>query len=248
MVEVLLHSRSGHGEATTTEETKMDHLDQMVDQLDSLQRLVRLRFISKSRDDLVQFVEASRAVLAKLNDRIDLIYKAGPFRGRIVDCITLEAVWKIIHLYESPELPDTHFHNAWSKFLGVLEQKSSVTDMAVYVPKAEDATEVHLNLVTHASPVSAFPMILSPLQAFLPPHNTRGHVSFRLLQKPVLRARPTSVRPTDRFRLCLMSISAPQYDYILIPHCTSKLAEGVALTTLSRPNALNALKHPSTIL
>ncbi|KAI0694123.1 ClpP/crotonase-like domain-containing protein [Cytidiella melzeri] len=69
-------------------------------------------------------------------------------------------------------------------------------------------------------------------------------MSFRLLQNTALRARTTtatiSVRTSGRIRLCPMSTSAPQYEYIL----TSKPAEGVALITLNRPKALNALSSP----
>ncbi|KAI0684454.1 hypothetical protein BC835DRAFT_635784 [Cytidiella melzeri] len=88
MVEVLsLTSPSRHG-ATTTSTAYSGMYPWGL--LDSLQGFVRLRFVFHMRDDLVQYVEAYRTALAKLQDRIDLLYEDYDIERHMVDFVTLE--------------------------------------------------------------------------------------------------------------------------------------------------------------
>lgn len=65
-------------------------------------------------------------------------------------------------------------------------------------------------------------------------------MSFRLLQRPAATLLAHTARPQANAFLRLRLMSTKQYDYIL----TSRPAEGVALITLNRPKALNALCSP----
>lgn len=66
-------------------------------------------------------------------------------------------------------------------------------------------------------------------------------MSLRLLQRASLRTRslPRNT-PALTALIRLRAMSTTQYEYIL----TSKPADGVALITLNRPKALNALSSP----
>lgn len=69
-------------------------------------------------------------------------------------------------------------------------------------------------------------------------------MSLRALQRPTLRAATTrrlpQTSPALATLLRIRAMSTTQYEHIL----TSKPAEGVALITLNRPKALNALSSP----
>ncbi|EKM56741.1 uncharacterized protein PHACADRAFT_254035 [Phanerochaete carnosa HHB-10118-sp] len=65
-------------------------------------------------------------------------------------------------------------------------------------------------------------------------------MSTRLFQSSAFRAALRSSRTVSPLHLRLRLMSTKQYEYIL----TSKPAEGVALITLNRPKALNALSSP----
>lgn len=66
-------------------------------------------------------------------------------------------------------------------------------------------------------------------------------MSLRLLQRASLRTRSLPINtPALTALIRLRAMSTTQYEYIL----TSKPADGVALITLNRPKALNALSSP----
>lgn len=69
-------------------------------------------------------------------------------------------------------------------------------------------------------------------------------MSLRAIQRPTLRAATTRRLPRTSPALATLlrirAMSTTQYQHIL----TSKPAEGVALITLNRPKALNALSSP----
>ncbi|KAI0681708.1 hypothetical protein BC835DRAFT_1425307 [Cytidiella melzeri] len=88
MVEILPPYRYRHATISSSETTTYPW-DQMVDLLNSLPELSQLRFKFYAREDLVQFVEANRAALARLHDQIKLRY-GGTYVERMVDFVTLE--------------------------------------------------------------------------------------------------------------------------------------------------------------
>ncbi|KAI0704349.1 hypothetical protein BC835DRAFT_1516986 [Cytidiella melzeri] len=104
------HRGSGRGKNTTsTAYAKIYPWEQMVDLLDSLQGLVRLRINFDVRRGLVQFVEARRTVLDKLKDRIEITYMRGDWKRQAVDFVTLEDIGKRYVHSERVGLPAEEF-------------------------------------------------------------------------------------------------------------------------------------------
>ncbi|KAI0697572.1 hypothetical protein BC835DRAFT_1413609 [Cytidiella melzeri] len=102
LVDVFPPARSEHGETTPS---TVFAWDKMVDLFSSLQGPVQLRFNFDARDDLVQFMEASRTALARFHDRVDLIYEKRRHEQWTVDFVTLEDKGQIyVVLYN---------HSAW---------------------------------------------------------------------------------------------------------------------------------------